>query len=167
MNNTCNNSNICVFHNSHLTRLHSSRMHTARVLTVSPSMLCDGGVSAPGGDWSRGPGSAGGAWSWGAWSQGGGIPACTEADPPCEQNYTRLWKYNLAPTSLRVVIRWIQQNKIYNKMTYLATDGNRVTCLAVSHCNHYIRMISMLRWGCNLILIHARVNLSNLSNSSY
>ena len=29
------------------TRLHSSRMRTARVLTVSPSMLCAGGVSAP------------------------------------------------------------------------------------------------------------------------
>ena len=62
------------------TILHSSRMRTTRSLTVSPSMLC-----------SRG----GGAWSWGgAWSQGvpgtggclvlggGGIPACTEADPP-------------------------------------------------------------------------------------
>ena len=32
------------------TRLHSSRMRTARALTVSPSMLCaGGGVSAPGG----------------------------------------------------------------------------------------------------------------------
>ena len=34
----------------------------------------------------------------------GGIPACTEADSLCEQNHTRLWKYNLAPTSLRAVI---------------------------------------------------------------
>ena len=36
---------------------------------------------------------------------GGGIPACTEADPPPprEQNITRLWKHNLAPTSLRAV----------------------------------------------------------------
>ena len=31
------------------TRLHSSRMRTARALAVSPSMLCAGGVSAPGG----------------------------------------------------------------------------------------------------------------------
>ena len=37
--------------------LHSSTMHTARSLTVSPSMLCSGGV-------------------------GCGIPACTEAGPP-------------------------------------------------------------------------------------
>ena len=29
-----------------LTRLHSSRMHTTHVLTVSPSILCGGGVSA-------------------------------------------------------------------------------------------------------------------------
>ena len=27
------------------TRLHSSRMHTARALTVSPSMLCAGGCT--------------------------------------------------------------------------------------------------------------------------
>ena len=36
-------------HLNHLkTRLHSSRMHTARALTVSPSMLCaEGGVLSP------------------------------------------------------------------------------------------------------------------------
>ena len=32
-----------------LTRLHSSRMRTSRLLPVSPSMHCMGGVSAPGG----------------------------------------------------------------------------------------------------------------------
>ena len=55
-----------------------------------------GGLSAPGGS---GPGdvcSRGGGFllpgGWGmsalrgVWSLGGGIPACTEADPPCEQN---------------------------------------------------------------------------------
>ena len=76
------------------TRLLSSRMRSARTLTVSPSMLCGRGVSAPGGS------SPGGVCSW-----GGGIPACTEADPPCEQNHTRLWKHNLAQTSLRAVIK--------------------------------------------------------------
>ena len=55
-----------------VTRLHSSRMRTARSLTVSPSMLCWGGVAGPGGCLVRGV----------AWSGGGGIPACTEADPP-------------------------------------------------------------------------------------
>ena len=40
---------------SHLwTRLHSSRMHTARSLAVSPSMLCSGGGAVPG----RGEGGA-------------------------------------------------------------------------------------------------------------
>ena len=50
------------------TRLHSSRMRTARALTVSPSMLCAGGT------WSVGGGCLvpGGAWSGGgAWSREG------------------------------------------------------------------------------------------------
>ena len=36
---------------------------------------------------------------------GGCIPACTKADtlPPREQNHIRLWKHNLAPTSVRAV----------------------------------------------------------------
>ena len=57
-------------------------MRTARALTVSPNMLCAG----RGACWEvHGP-RRGSAWSrgcmvWGAWSQGG-IPACTEADPP-------------------------------------------------------------------------------------
>ena len=69
---------------------HSSRMHTARVLTVSPSMLCAGGVPGLGGCAQgeflvRGEG---GAWSGrclvqeGCLVRGGGIPSCTEADPP-------------------------------------------------------------------------------------
>ena len=77
------------------TRLHSSRMRTGRVLTVSPSMLCTGGgVSAPGGvylvpggcTWSQRGGSllpggvcskggcllpGGCTWSWGDVLPGG------------------------------------------------------------------------------------------------
>ena len=72
------------------TRLHSSRMRTARALTVSPSMLCGGGgVSAPGGRCLL----PGGCLLRGSAPGGGGIPACTVADhthPPCEQNHTRL-----------------------------------------------------------------------------
>ena len=54
----------------------TSRMRTARLLTVSPSMHCVGGSA-------RGVSAPGGACS-GRW----GIPACTEADspPPCVQN---------------------------------------------------------------------------------
>ena len=59
------------------TRLHSSRMRTARSLTVSPSMLCWGG-GVPGLGRLGGVPALGGS---GACS-GGGIPACTEADPP-------------------------------------------------------------------------------------
>ena len=61
-------------------------MHTARSLTVSPSMHCAGGSAprvvpglggpAPGGCLVRGMSGWGGAWS------GGGIAACIEADPP-------------------------------------------------------------------------------------
>ena len=80
------------------TRLHSSRMHTARSLTVSPSMLCSRGVPGPG----EVPAWLGGVWSWGgAWSQGGGaclvlgsgIPVCTEADPP-------LWTESQTPVKI-------------------------------------------------------------------
>ena len=60
-----------------LTRLHSSRMRTARALTVSPSMLCLG-VSAPGGcTWSQGCLLWGeGTWSGGCLLQGGGLCSC-------------------------------------------------------------------------------------------
>ena len=72
--------------NEILTRLHSSKMRTARLLTISPSMLCSVGVPGPG--WGGGLPGLGGAWSLGgACSRGpaqgwGGIPACTGADPP-------------------------------------------------------------------------------------
>ena len=61
--------------------------------------------SAPGGCLVPGEGvSAPGGFAPGGQLLGGGIPVCTEAAPPCEQNHTHLWKYNLAPTWLRVVI---------------------------------------------------------------
>ena len=55
------------------TRLHSSRMRTPRVLTVSPSMFCAGGVSAPGGcTCSQGGVCSGGCtWSRGCLLPGG------------------------------------------------------------------------------------------------
>ena len=57
-----------------LTRLHSSRMHATRLLAVSPSMRCSGGCLLRG------------------VCSGGGIPACTEAEPPPprEQNHRQL-----------------------------------------------------------------------------
>ena len=84
-----------------VTRLHSSRMHTARLLTVSPSMRCSGGcllrgVSAPGGV------CCGGTWSgeclvlrgcllWGAsalrdaWSGGCLVPGVSALGDVCSQ----------------------------------------------------------------------------------
>ena len=60
------------------TRLHSSRMHIARLLTVSPSMHCTGG----------GVCSVGGAWSWGVCSSGEVVSqhALRQTPPHCEQN---------------------------------------------------------------------------------
>ena len=54
------------------------------------------------------------------------------------------------------LIRWIQQNKIYKKLIHLTRDWTQITCLAVSHSNHYTRMFSMLVWGCNWILFMHR-----------
>ena len=78
------------------TRMHSSRMRTGRSLTVCRSLL-PGGMSAPGGS-ALGEGGllpgrsvcSGGCLLLGGLLPGGsapgGIPACNEADPPCEQN---------------------------------------------------------------------------------
>ena len=71
-------------------KLHSSRMRTARALTVSPSMLCVGGFTwSRGCTWSRGvylvlgmlylvlggvPGPGGCTWSWGVYLVPGGVP---------------------------------------------------------------------------------------------
>ena len=114
-------------------------MHTARSLTVSPSMLCSrgGACLVPGGAclvlgevWSKGGvclvrgvpswywGEGVPAWSQGlsgpggclvlgvpAWSWGVGVwyPSMHWGRSPCEQNHRYLWKYYLAPTSLRAV----------------------------------------------------------------
>ena len=101
-----------------VSRLHSSRMSTARALTVSPSMLCTGGCMVPGDVWSRGVhGPRGeGAWSWGVHGLGvhvprgvhglggymvleGVIPACTETDPPVNRMTNRCKNITLPQTS--------------------------------------------------------------------
>ena len=84
-------SRVTSFNNK--TRLHSSRMHTARSLTVSTSMLCCGGgrgawsggclvwgVPGLGGAWSGGclvlgvPGLGGGCLVWGVYLVWGYLP---------------------------------------------------------------------------------------------
>ena len=86
------------------TILHSSRMRTAHALTISPSLLCTGGVRG-GCAWSRGVPGLGGAWSKGTWSGGGGclvgggIPACTEVDPPMNRMTNRCKNITLPQTS--------------------------------------------------------------------
>ena len=70
------------------------------------------GVHGPGGGaWSQGGAWSGGCLVWGCvygpggclvlrgvpGPGGGGVPACTEAYPPCEQNDKQVQKYYLAP----------------------------------------------------------------------
>ena len=84
-------------------RLHSSRMRTARSLTVSPSMLSPGGGGVPAclvwGECLSGPGG-GGCLSG---PRGVSQHALRQSPSPQLHNHRHLWKYNLAPTSLRVV----------------------------------------------------------------
>ena len=44
-----------------------------------------------------------------------------------------------------LIIRWIQQNQIYNKFRDLTKNWTQIACLAVSHSNHYTRMFF---WAC-------------------
>ena len=97
------------------TRLHSSRMHTARSLTVSPSMLCSGGACLVPGDGACPRGGAclvtgEGVGVVPAWSRVCvyGIPACTEADTPCGQNswHTLLKILPCPKLRLRAVTKW-------------------------------------------------------------
>ena len=76
--------------------MHSSRMRTGRSFTVwGWCIVPGGGVPGP-----RGCMVPGGCLVlWG----GGGIPACTEADPPCEQITHTSKNITLATTSLRPV----------------------------------------------------------------
>ena len=66
---------------AHKTSMHSSRVRTARLLPISPSMHCTGGSQVV-------PLVPGGACLW----SGGGlcIPACNGADTPCEQNHRHM-----------------------------------------------------------------------------
>ena len=62
------------------TRMHSSRMCTARLMPISPSMHCSGGVYLPGGVPVWGVYLPGGvpAWGWGVPAQKGYLPGgCT------------------------------------------------------------------------------------------
>ena len=67
------------------TRLHSSRMHTTRLLPISPSMHCSRGVPGSGGCLLWGCLLQGGCLVWGVCSQG--ISQHTMGRPPSEQNH--------------------------------------------------------------------------------
>ena len=89
-----------------LTRLHSSRMHIARLLTVSPSMHCVRGVFARGrGGWCPAQGaSAPGGWT---------IPACTEADPPVNRITDSCKNITSPQLRLRAVINTRRISVVY------------------------------------------------------
>ena len=107
------------WHNTYYTRLHSSRMHTARLLTVSPSMHCAGGVSALGGCLLWGVVCSWGCLLPGYVCLGGGIPACTEAERPCEQNSWHMLlkilpcpKHRLQP--VKIILRPVSAQEFLN-----------------------------------------------------
>ena len=100
------------------TTMHSSRMRTACLLPVSPSMHCGWGVSAPGGVGgvgvsvprglllggvcSRGrgcsqEGEGEGVCSWPGGLLLGGLSHYALGQTPCEQNDIQVQKYYLAP----------------------------------------------------------------------
>ena len=163
-----------------VTRMHSSRMRTTRALTVFPSMLCAGGRLVWGVYLLRGcllwwkvgclvggaclvRGSACLVLGWGVWLilvgaclvREDGIPACTEADPPCEQNHTRLWKYNLAPTSLRAVkiqvrFRWDSVPAMWSNSEMETTSVDWIIthlCLFI-----YLRIVCVCVWWVVLMI---------------
>ena len=146
------------------TRLHSSRMHTARSLTVSPSMLCSGGsclVLVGGVFWVP----VGPAWSWGgACLVRGGYPIMHRGRPPCEQNHRRMWKYYLAPPSLRAVISAppIDSDVTFVILCPRVVNGTRLILrpriVNVTRLNFYPRVFNSTR----LILCPRVVNITRL-----
>ena len=81
------------------TSIHSSRMRTACLLPVSPSMHCPGGVCS-GGRCLLPGGSAPG----GVCSGGGGVSQLALMQTPLWRESQKQVKHNLGPTSLRAVI---------------------------------------------------------------
>ena len=87
--------------NSVIKRLHSSRMHTTHVLTVSPSMPCTRGMPGPGGMcllWGV-PAPGGGAWSRGACSWGVSKHALRQTPSPVNRMTNRCKNITLPQTS--------------------------------------------------------------------
>ena len=103
------------------TRLHSSRMRTARLLTISPSMQCSGGCLLQGGDCSQGGACSqgclllGGVCPWGmrclflegVWLLLGGYPSMHWGRAPHVQNswHTLLKILPCPKLHLRAVIK--------------------------------------------------------------
>ena len=76
---------------------------------LDPPHVCSWGVSAPGGLLPVGGLLLGGVCSW------GGIPACTEADPPVNRMTDRCKNITLATTSLRPVKKLELHKKVSKK----------------------------------------------------
>ena len=129
---------------------------------VSPSMLCrgvcPGGVSVPGGLLCGGCVCSRGCLL--PEGLGGGSPACTEADPPCEQNHTCLWKHNLASTSLRTVINLANtsrfkflKNSICQLCLCILTASNVLVQLVYGYDSSSVEGMVALRRYCKILLL--------------
>ena len=76
-------------------------------------------------------------------------------DDVMKLNIAEVWRSRVSFEFFRnsCLIRWIQQNQIYQKSVDLTRDWTQIKCLAVSHSNHYtITLFSVLVWGCYWIL---------------
>ena len=116
--------------------MHSSRMRTGRSLTICRSLLprgaCfPGGCLLLGGVCSQGGyllprGSA----SQGGLLPAGGIPACTEADPPINRITDTSKNITLATTSLRPVsivqIKFIKKFRLSHNFFKRSQNGNEL-----------------------------------------
>ena len=117
---------LCYFIHIISTRLHSSRMRTARLLPVSPSMHCGGG-SAPG--WVC---LLWGVCSWGcvpASGHGGCIPACNGADPPVNRMTDRCKNTTLPQTSFAGGNEAIPGKSIYYELKTFLTPKEQSALL--------------------------------------
>ena len=118
------------------TRMHSSRMRTGRPLTICRSLLPEGCLLRGGMCLLGGCLLPGGCLLWGCLlltgvcllRGGGGIPACTEADPPLVNRMTDTSKnITLATTSLQLVITLQMCHDVYLKVV------NFGACLLLFH----------------------------------
>ena len=149
---------VCIL--TDITRLHSSRMRTARALTISPSTLCAGvmpGLGVPGlGGGCMVPGP------WGCMVLGGclvlggcGIPACTEADPSVNRMTNKCKNMTLPQTSFAGGNEWYTH--LYGLPVHGCGHGVGYTVHTEGHGRHPVGVV----WDVHGDTRHNKVSVTN------